>query len=456
MSPIVPALDLTLDSLLEGTALPHLNELLANEDLSLWAEMTRVALLSRLKDIGVKRLMERQALANAFGRAQRGHAPDWKAPKPSATPRPAQAPPKPSPPPYLPVYDSASASQPLPTQSTRNLVRRALLSDSAEFEDRSGYVRYRPQAGAAAFESWTEPFGECPDKGCGCSRLREPRVRSRFRNFVVSRTAVQLAKASVIGKGGKVRSAADADPSMEVTTEPFATEPPPPVRYVSVGCGRMLSDFEILCGLAERGFRIEHICVVDTEYRTRSGLEAFRALAAFFSPARVVAFDGLGALKAAAKRSPEEYGGATTFCQIDANGIGGVTARALAARLLVRGGHFFELRNEGPRKAPRSCYRRRPMPNLNESPPEDRVATDPAWAELLTQVEFDEAEGRVDPLGAAEPDESWERPLWSNEGSEAAHSLPGTAGSADAWQNKHANANATMNDQSLSDALSLL
>ena len=70
-------------------------------------------------------------------------------------------------------------------------------------------------------------FGECADSSCGCYRLREPRVRGRFRNAIVARTNRQL--------GGGA-----------------------PVRYVSIGSGALLTDVEILSGLVESGHRIEY------------------------------------------------------------------------------------------------------------------------------------------------------------------------------------------------------
>ena len=70
----------------------------------------------------------------------------------------------------------------------------------------------------------------------------------------------------------------------------------------------MLTDVEILCGLAERGVPIEYIALVDHSYRQlTTSLQLFRSLAAFFHPARVVAFDCLGDLRQLGRREPNEH-----------------------------------------------------------------------------------------------------------------------------------------------------
>ena len=78
-----------------------------------------------------------------------------------------------------------------------------LLSAEAEHEERGGLVRFKvpPTPAAAPVAHWTEAFGECGDRGCGCYRLREPRVRARFRNYVVNRTVEQLSNVAPAATG---------------------------------------------------------------------------------------------------------------------------------------------------------------------------------------------------------------------------------------------------------------
>ena len=144
----------TVQELVEGTQLPHLSSVLVDESLAKWTELARPALLQHLKQRGVQRLVERQALANAFARSQRGEKPDWKAPPPTSTKPPmpsassiaSAGPPKPQ----GPVFDSAtflldataaaSSQMKAPNDVVRKSIQRALLSNSAEYEKRDGLV----------------------------------------------------------------------------------------------------------------------------------------------------------------------------------------------------------------------------------------------------------------------------------------------------------------------------
>jgi len=457
------AAGLKIESLIEGTGLLHLRDTLANEDVATWAEISRVQLLAKLKENGVARLVERQALANAFGRYQRGEAPNWKAPPSSAPSKPehAQGPwgtalperasaPAPVPKRGKPLFDSQTygadaakgqpAIEPAPSPAMRTRVRQMLLSAEAEYEERGGLVRLKA---AAPVTHWTEAFGECGDRGCGCYRLREPRVRRRFRNLVVNRTVEQLSKVAATESATGDDTTGAGTPAEDGQGASAAARPG--VRYVSVGCGSLLTDFEILCGLQEKGLDIEHIALADSEYRGRSH-EIFRCLASFFAPARVVAFDSMGDLRHAARDEPEAFGHATTFCKIDASGIGDITAKACAARMLVPGGHAFVVNNDGRCKAGRHCWRRSDLPALDEA---SAGSNDPAWAGRMDTATIDDEEGRRDPLGGVEPTESWERPLW-----DGAESDSGPMGQPSHWQNQKKEA--TLSDDALQAALNLL
>ena len=420
----------SLVSLLEGTGLPHLSRTLEEETLATWAELSRLALLSRLKELGVARLIERQALANAFARSQRGLTPSWTPPVHSCSPAERAGStqsksPVPSPrPPGMPIFDetaSSSGSMAAPDEATRLLVRRELLSATAVFEHRDGQVRLRPSsaasAPASAVATWVGSFGECPDSGCGCYRLGEPRVRGRFRNLVVSRLAEQYAQQQR------------------------------PVRYASIGCGSLLSDFEVLCGLRERKVVLEHICLVDTAYSSHSlapDRKLFRVLAAFFAPARVVAFSSIGQLKEAASREPASFGALTAVLQIDATGVPSIGAGGLAGRLLVPGGYHFELTNDGHRKST-TKVKRQPL----ESAPLRAAATDYSYLEQLEALKAEASEGWESPLGIVESAESRERPLWADAGG-------GSSGGSGGGMSWAADKNANLDENAMNAALNLL
>ena len=234
---------------------------------------------------------------------------------------------------------------------------------------------------AENLSTYTNAFGECSDSGCGCYRLKEPRVRVRFRNLVVHRTFLQL-QAEANGVAAGVAASVD---DVKDDVLPVPTTALSPVRYVSIGCGSLLTDVEILSGLCARGLRLELIVVVDPDYApTRSNnRHLFESLAALFAPARVVAFESLGDLQRAAQNDPDGLGHCTTMLQIDANGISAMQANGLAARLLVPGGNFLSLSNDGARKSTTRCLQRKP------DGPEGRFAPEkPDYVRALPLVSF--------------------------------------------------------------------
>ena len=130
------------------------------------------------------------------------------------------------------------------------------------------------------------------------------------------------------------------------------------VRYVSIGCGKLLTDFEVLCGLQEKGLTIERIVLCDSIYPSvypqsshtawvhDQYARAFQALAGFFR-AEVAAFNDLKQLERAAREQPEAYGQHTTFVWCDAADISTTRAHELAEELLLPGGYCVELHNSG-------------------------------------------------------------------------------------------------------------
>ena len=421
-----------LPTVLEGTALTHLSSLLEGENLADWAKLSRVQLLQHLKELKVVRLIERQALANAFGRSQRGLAPDWKPPQPSAALQSppsmsspsASTPPKPPLPPK-PLFDSTELVVPMKAESEDELhdLRRQLLSSTATYTVFGGYVRVVADAGSS-MDTWYSVFGECPDRGCGCQRIKEPRVRSRFRNLVVERTAAQLLRT--------------------------ATSAASPVRYVSIGCGLLLTDVEILSGMVARGLTIEYVALVDPVYKSAASHNSlFSHLTALLPTARVFAFSSLESLERQVHHDPQTHGHVTTYLKIDSNDVTPLRSKGLAARLLIEGGLSFELSNDGPCKAGRSCWRRSDRPVASPD------ASDLIWGALLDPVALTSDEGCTSPLGECEPAESAMKPLYAD-ADIGPHGPGGSTGPSTHWQSRASQQSLQASEAELHAVLNLL
>ena len=89
-------------ALLEDLSLGHLHAALDTESVTEWQELKRTALLARLKEKGVDKLSDRQAVANGFGKALRGSGLSAASATPAA-PLPAKAAPPPPPPAPPPI-----------------------------------------------------------------------------------------------------------------------------------------------------------------------------------------------------------------------------------------------------------------------------------------------------------------------------------------------------------------
>lgn len=338
---------LKLSTQLDRTALA---QALSNEDSLAWSQLDRVALLKHLQSIGVARLSDRQAIVNGFGRLKRGQdvntpappplqplppVPEIVQPAPSLHPPPSRAP--------KPVWESHAVDEPSArterSEAIRAEVRRYLLTGAAGYEGRGGYVCVVHHNKPGSIKTWTKALGECGDSSCGCYRLaytKTASARATFRNMVVTRTTEQCSATSAMYSGSSV-------------------------RYVSVGCGKLLTDFEILCGLEEKGLTVESIVFVDRAYsgHAHEYKEAFEQVAGFFTQSRLCAFTSLDDLKMACEAEPELYGRATTYVHCDAEDIPGHKTKALAGRLLANGGLAFQLHNNGSQRSSREGYRRR-------------------------------------------------------------------------------------------------
>ena len=212
-------------------------------------------------------------------------------------------------------------------------------------------------------------LGECADPRCGCYRLSRPQVRASFRELVVGATCKLVRQA-----GAKH------------------------IHYVTVGSGQLLTDFEILCDLWAAGFRVESIIAIDTQYEDgrddgsscssyshggsggsdgdgskrhgssgdgnkRGGLlaglspdpedpnvDASRALsqlAAFFAPAKVLAFASLDGFCTACDAEPAQLCRANAFVRCDAAAVDSAKTLEAAARSLMPGALAFLLDNTG-------------------------------------------------------------------------------------------------------------
>ena len=160
---------------------------------------------------------------------------------------------------------------------------------------------------------FVERFGECADSKCGCYRPWRPDVRRRFRDACAQLTTTA---------SGAIVSAAAARRA---------------VRYVTFCSGQLLTDFELLCALVDRGLQIESIVAVDTSYSEARGddctvgggnasaeaeaLAALKQLAAFFAPAPCHSFSNLESFRRALTCDPATYGDATTVVKCDGGGL---------------------------------------------------------------------------------------------------------------------------------------
>ena len=147
------------------------------------------------------------------------------------------------------------------------------------------------------------------------------------------------------------------------------------IRYLTLGCGLLLTDLQILNGLRMAGLAIEMVIAVDHLYsevceacdqvelakeppnsrhasaarlrlrlaKRASASKALSQLAAYVAPARTVAFGSVEAYLRACAESREAYAGVSLMVQIDANEIGQGMSRLLAARALGEGGLAFRL-----------------------------------------------------------------------------------------------------------------
>jgi hypothetical protein len=231
-------------------------------------------------------------------------------------------------------------------------------------------------AGAVDENKRLRALGECGDVRCSTFRLCAPRVRAGFAAMVVRRTIAQMS--------GSVEGVA-----------------PRAVRYVTLGCGQLLADFQILCGMKAAGLQIETIIAVDSQFadicvaesdckqegeekeqgegadvtladmatRDPSGSTALAAvasgwrlsrrrlsrqspsgraldeLASLMAPARLFALSSTESLVDACARDPQTFGDNTTLVQIDAADIRPPATLLAAGWALGDGGFAFRLAN---------------------------------------------------------------------------------------------------------------
>ena len=212
-----------------------------------------------------------------------------------------------------------------PDERTAALVRAAITGADAKYRlrgDGASKAVCIDADGDDAVGRWTCHLCECGDATCGTYRLKRPGVRRSFRELVSGKTSEAL-----LGSGRGV-------------------------RYVSIGSGGVLFDFELLSQMRRAGLRIETITLVDTAYGpARPGESSHKAaiaqLAAFFAPARVHTFELLESLRAAASHDPSAFSQQTTFVACDASSVNDDEIRSTAAACLADGGLAFRLNNLG-------------------------------------------------------------------------------------------------------------
>lgn len=203
----------------------------------------------------------------------------------------------------------------------RRIADRILVDigvDNGMYEVRRGDCRLKELPG---LHPHCTAFGEC--SGCSLSRIRRPHARQRFRHMVVSRTARALRAGDTSGG----------------------------VVYVTLGCGGLLTDFEVLLGLWREGVPIARIVAIDRAYALNAAqavpddyAAALDSMAAFFPRARVFSFADADEYVAAAGRRPELFGGANVFVCCDS---GGAPFHETALAVLRPGACAYELSNMG-------------------------------------------------------------------------------------------------------------
>lgn len=227
-----------------------------------------------------------------------------------------------------------SASPTLPSSNIKDAIRQHVLSCSQQkalsrlphsryHEMRNGQVRLRRTVPGFDF---VDKFGECGDSRCGCYRLSRPDVRRNFCHTVAQVTQSQLRRLDAAR-----------------------------VRYVTVGSGSLLTDFEILCTLEGLGLSIESVVCIDLDYADcvkgdhKDGvIAALEQLGAFLGPSvALYAFGSLDSFNNACALEPHLYGNATTFVHCDAGILDTEKVKAAAVRCLVENGHMFQLANLG-------------------------------------------------------------------------------------------------------------
>ena len=144
----------------------------------------------------------------------------------------------------LPSFADFTSDATFTPEVSKRVLRTLLGQREDGYEKRGGFIRFVDNP---SISERVSAFGECASDTCGCNRLTRPMVRSSFRDGVLAALSATL-----------------APQGLHMTTDGLVS--PPWVRYVTLGSGLLLTDFEILCGLVERGFRIESIVAVDIAY----------------------------------------------------------------------------------------------------------------------------------------------------------------------------------------------
>ena len=293
----------------------------------------------------------------------------------------------------LAYFESGAQPKALPSHWRCISLTHGLTLSKQEEETRSSAIEwlaasgsssqdhYTIRDGSVAFAlgsphpEWVDELRECGDRSCACYRLASgsssASVREEFVRHIIQRTMTSLR--------GK------------------------PLRYVSIGCGALLTDAQILAGLMARGVQIESVTAVDASYvgacvgmaanadgdeelnlpadtsghgndndnddeeeeeeeetqeasrlrrvfklrllSSNQGLAALDQLARIVAPATGRAFCACAALVDACLRDPHKFGGANIFVQCDASAIDAGAAKLASSCALAPGGFAYALYN---------------------------------------------------------------------------------------------------------------
>lgn len=255
-------------------------------------------------------------------------------------------------------HQAANAQQ---DASSIAAARRALL---ASVEGELFVVRGQSQLGllpSSAPGLWLSALRECGDPTCSCFRLQLNHSRRRFVQFVTRQALARFGAA--------------------------------PIQYVSLACGRLLTDAEILSGLIEGGATIASVTLVDSQYGhdVHGYAAVFEQLSRFFAPIPFIAFHSLRI-----QREHAVPNSAHVLVACDAGEAISKGLRRTASALLTEGGLAATLMNGGRFGSTTRAWVRQASDAATRQQQQQRATLDTDEAATLGLMELDVPRAPID------------------------------------------------------------